>query len=293
MIDDCLCRFLLEDLDISGAVVRLGPAWQKMIENRNYPAPVARVFGEMTATTLLLAGNLKQPGRLTIQLRGGGAISLLVIDCNEQLQIRGMARYSTPVADGSASALLGDGQLQLALDMPSMREPYQSIVPLSGASIADIFEHYLGQSDQLPARLFLAASAESAAGLFLQRLPTADQRDADGWTRIEALAATVKAAELLSLPAEQLLLRLFGEEEVRVFPARTVAHNCPEDWEKVRSMLRSLGRSEIDAALQEHGEVLIKDEICNREYRFDARAIDELFADPPAPATTTTPPTLH
>ena len=290
MIDDCLCRFLLEDLDISGAVVRLGPAWQKMIENRDYPAPVARVFGEMTATTLLLAGNLKQPGRLTVQLRGGGgAVSLLVIDCNEQLQIRGMARCSTPLADGTAAALLGDGQLQLALDMPSMREPYQSIVPLSGDSIAEIFEHYLGQSDQLPARLFLAASADSAAGLFLQRLPTAEQRDADGWTRIEALAATVKAAELLSLPADELLLRLFGEETVRLFPARAVAHNCPEDREKVRSLLRSLGRDEVLAALREHGEVLVNDEICNRQYRFDARAVDELFADPPSP----TSPTLH
>lgn len=289
MTDDCLYRFLLDDLDISGAVVRLGPAWRQMTEGRDYPAPVAQLLGEMTATTLLLAGNLKQPGRMTIQLRGGGAVSLLVIDCNEQLQLRGMARCSAPVAEGSAADLLGDGQLQLALDMPSMREPYQSIVPLVGESIAEIFEHYLAQSDQLPARVFLAASPDAAAGLFLQCLPTADQRDADGWRRIEALAATVKAEELLSLPADELLLRLFGEETVRLFPARAVTYHCPEDWEKVRSMLRSLGRSEVYAALQEHGEVVIKDDICNREYRFDAPAIEELFADEPSSA----PPTVH
>ncbi|MCP5246939.1 MAG: Hsp33 family molecular chaperone HslO [Candidatus Accumulibacter sp.] len=289
MTDDYLCRFLLDDLDIAGAIVRLGPAWREMIAERGYPAPVSRVFGEMTATTLLLAGNLKQPGRLTIQLRGDGAVSLLVIDCNEQLQIRGMARCATVVAEGPAAALLGDGQLQLALDLPSMREPYQSIVPLVGDSIAEIFEHYLMQSDQLPARLFLAASPDGAAGLFLQKLPTAEQRDADGWTRVETLAATVKANELLSLPAEELLRRLFGEETVRLFAARTVVHNCPEDWQKVRSMLRALGREEVYATLHEQGEVLIKDDICNRQYRFDAPAIDELFADPP----TAVPPTLH
>ncbi|WP_291992529.1 Hsp33 family molecular chaperone HslO [Candidatus Accumulibacter sp. ACC003] len=289
MIDDYLCRFLLEDLDISGAVVRLGPAWRQMLDQRDYAAPVGRVLGEMTATTLLLAGNLKQPGRMTIQLRGGGAVSLLVIDCNEKLQIRGMAKCSGAVADGSAAELLGDGQLQLSLDLPSMREPYQSIVPLTGDSIADIFEHYLEQSDQLPARLFLAASPDAAAGLFLQRLPNAEQRDADGWTRVAALAATVQPAELLSLTAEDLLRRLFGEETVRIFPARTVAYNCPEDWDKVRSMLRSLGRREVYATLHEHGEVLIKDDICNREYRFDALAIDELFGESP----TATPPTVH
>ena len=40
MTDDCLYRFLLDDLDISGAVVRLGPAWRQMTEGRDYPAPV-------------------------------------------------------------------------------------------------------------------------------------------------------------------------------------------------------------------------------------------------------------
>lgn len=289
MIDDCVQRFLLDDLDIRGAIVRIGPVWEKMLAGRNYPAPVAELLGEMSATTLLIGCNLKQAGRLTIQLRGNGAVSLLVIDCNEQLHIRGMARCAADVAPGPAPDLLGDGQLLLSLDMPSMREPYQSLVPLNGNSIAEIFEHYLRQSEQQPSRLFLAATANGAAGLFLQKLPGADQRDPDGWARIEALASTVKSEELLSLSAEELLLRLFHEETVRIFDAQPVRHDCPEDWEKVRSMLRSLGRDEVDAVLLEHGEVVIKDDICNREYRFDAQAIDELFRVTPAGI----PPALH
>lgn len=282
-------RFLLDDLDIRGAVVRLGPVWQQMLAGRDYPAPVAHLLGEMSATTLLIGGNLKQPGRITFQLRGSGPVSLLVIDCNERLHIRGMAKCdeAVPAAQltGNAPDLLGHGQLLLSLDLPSMREPYQSFVPLDGNSIAEIFEHYLKQSEQQPARFFLAADEHGAAGLFLQKLPGADERDADGWARIEHLASTVKPEELLGLPAEELLLRLFHEETVRVFDPRPVVHDCPEDWEKVRSMLRSLGRAEVDSILQEHGEVLIKDDICNREYRFDAQAIEELFRE--------NPPTLH
>ncbi|HPT49761.1 MAG TPA: Hsp33 family molecular chaperone HslO [Accumulibacter sp.] len=292
MSEDCedrVNRFLLDDLDIGGAVVRLGPVWQTMLAGRDYPPAVVGVLGEMTATTLLLGGKLKQPGRLTIQLRGDGAVSLLVIDCDERLRIRGMARCEQDPGEGSARALLGQGQLLMSLDMPSMREPYQSIVPLDGDSIAEIFEHYFRQSDQQPARFFLAASPAGAAGLFLQKLPNADRRDADGWARIEALAATVTAAELLALPAETLLRRLFRDETTRLFPARPVAYNCPEDWEKVRALLRSLGRDEVYAALRERGEIVIKDDICNRDYRFDALAIQELFADT-APST---PPTLH
>lgn len=289
MSQDSVCRFLFDDLDICGAIVSLGAVWRKMLENRAYPEPVVRLLGEMSATTLLLGGNLKQPGRLTIQLRGNGPVSLLVIDCNEQLQIRGMARCEAQPESKSLRELLGHGHLQLSLDMRSMREPYQSIVPLDGENVAEVFEHYLRQSDQLPTRFFLAASSEAAAGLLLQKLPAADPCDPDGWARVEALAATVKASELLSLPAADLLLRLFHEEAVRLFPARTVIHNCPEDWEKVRSMLRSLGPAEVYAALREHDEVVIKDDLCNRDYRFDAQAIDEVFRD----FVSGNPPTLH
>ncbi len=278
---DCVERFLLENLDIRGALVRLGPAWQKMLAGRNYPAPAAHLLGEMSATTLLIACNLKQAGRLTIQLRGSGPVSLLVIDCNELLHLRGMAQCEADIAAGTAPDLLGHGQLLLSLDMPSMREPYQSLVPLAGESIAAIFEHYLKQSEQLPARFFLAASVDGAAGLFLQKLPTADQCDADGWARIEALAATVKTDELLALPAAELLTRLFHEETVRLFAAQPVVHDCPENREKVGDMLRSLGRPEIDAMLEEQGEIVIKDDMCNREYRFDAPAIEALFRETP------------
>ncbi|HCV12538.1 MAG TPA: molecular chaperone Hsp33 [Candidatus Accumulibacter sp.] len=286
MTTDCLHRFLLDDLDIAGALVRLGPVWQKLLQDRGYPLAVARLLGELSACSLLVGSNLKQPGRVTLQLRGNGPISLLVIDCNEQLQIRGMAKSAQPTPEGSLRELLGDGHLLLALDMPSMREPYQSIVPIDGDSIAEVFEQYLGQSVQLPARLFLAVSDETAAGLLLQKLPTTEERDADGWTRAEALAATVTRPELLSLAVEELLTRLFPEEAVRLFPEQAVALNCPEDWQKARALLLALGPAEVYATLREQGEVLIRDDICNREYRFDEHAIAALFAAQAVPPLT-------
>lgn len=279
---------MLDDLDIRGAIVRLDLVWQKLLTNRNYPAPVIELLGQMSATTLLLADNLKQTGRLTIQLRGDGPVSLLVIDCNEKLNIRCMAQHSEKIEASSLVDLLGKGQLLFSLDMASMREPYQSIVPLTGNSIAEIFEHYLKQSEQLASRFFLAATPTSAAGLFLQKMPTTDQRDADGWTRVEALANTVKAEELLDLPTDELLTRLFHEETVRVFPASEVTNNTPEDWEKIGNMLRTLGREEVYSALKERGVIVIRDDLANQEYRFEKAAIDELFSNVPE-----TPPTVH
>ena len=99
---DSVQRFLLDDLDIRGAVVRIGPTWTKMLAGRDYPEPVAELLGQLSAMTLLIGCNLKQAGRLTIQLRSSGPVTLLVIDCNEQLQIRGMAQCATDVAAGPA-----------------------------------------------------------------------------------------------------------------------------------------------------------------------------------------------
>jgi molecular chaperone Hsp33 len=287
-MDNYVQRFMFDDLDIRGAVVRLDSVWQKLMTKRDYPATVVDLLGQMSVTTLLLADNLKQPGRLTIQLRGNGPISLLVIDCNEELNVRCMAQHGENVEDAPLAQLLGHGQLLLSLDMASMREPYQSVVPLVGDSIAEIFEHYLDQSEQLASRFFLAASSDGAAGIFLQKMPSTDERDADGWARVEALAATVKTEELLGLSAETLLTRLFHEETVRLFAAQEVTNNCPEDWEKVRNMLRTLGREEIYGALKERGAIVIRDDLANHEYRFDKNAIDELFSNVPE-----IPPTVH
>ena len=288
MTGDCVQRFMLDDLDIRGAVVRLGAVWRQLLTDRDYPAPVVDLLGRMSATSLLLADNLKQPGRLTIQLRGNGPVSLLVIDCNETLNTRCMAQHDEEIDTTADIDLLGDGQLLLSLDTPARRKPYQSIVPLAGKNIAEIFEHYLMQSEQLASRFFLAATPTGVAGLFLQKMPTTDERDSDGWTRIEALAATAKPKELLELPIGELLTRLFHEEAIRLFAARAVTNNSPEDWEKVGNMLRSLGREEVYGALSERGEILVRDDLGNREYRFDKRAIDALFSNTPE-----TPPTVH
>jgi molecular chaperone Hsp33 len=43
-------------------------------------------------------------------------------------------------------------------------------------------------------------------------------------------------------------------------------------------VLRGLGRDEVESILAERGEVVIKNEMCNHEYRFDRAAVETLFA---------------
>ena len=75
-----------------------------------------------------------------------------------------------------------------------------------------------------------------------------------------------------------LLSRVFAQETLRLYPPRSVTYSCPEDWEKVRDIVRNIGRADAETILAEHGEILIRDDICNRDYRFSAQDVAELFA---------------
>ncbi len=285
-------RFTLENLDIRGQVVRLGDAWHALMKGRDYPADVTRYFGELACVAVFVGTGLKHPGRVTLQIQGANtkesngappkrSAKLAVVDCTHTLGLRGMASSggADEVAEntGGFAEWVGGGTLAMTVANSDSGQMYQSIVPISGLSVAECFEHYFDQSEQLPTHLWLAATPKGAGALMLQKLPKADERDPDGWARVEMLASSVTEAELVSTPVDLLLKRLFAEEDVRLFEPKAVHSDCKRDEEKVKNVLRSLGREELETTLAQYGEVIVKDDMCNQEYRFDPAAIAALF----------------
>jgi molecular chaperone Hsp33 len=279
MRTDYVQRFLFEDLDIRGRLVCLTGAWQRMLDGRDYPEDIAALLGHTTALNVLLGANQKGSGRVTLQVQGSGPVKLLVADCTAELRIRGMAQYERENLQFlNERKLLGDGRLAVTLEDVKSGQFYQSLVPLEGESLEQIFEHYLAQSEQTTAFLRLKADAGALCGLLLEKLPHADARDPDGWNRVRHLASTLTLDETRDVQPYDLLTRVFPEELMRVFRLYAVEYHCPYDEKKVKDMLRGLGRNEVEAILAEQGEVVIRNEMCNHEYRFDARAIADIFA---------------
>jgi len=276
-------RFLFEDLDIRGRLVVLNDVWQRMTEGRRYPPVIAELLGHTVSVCVLLGAQRKGRQRTTLQVRGSGPVSLLVADCDTDLRIRGMATATTD-PHGTVAELFGDGRLALTLD--DAGRMYQSIVPLEGDTLAEVFEHYLSQSEQVRSTLVLRSGAHAQCGLLLEKLPGADALDADGWNRVTQLAATLTLAEAERLSVSDLLVRLFPEELLRVFPLDPVEYHCPYDPGKVSDMLRSLGRAEVESMLAESGEIVVRNEMCNHVYRYGREEVDALFpADGSAPGS--------
>jgi len=276
---DYVQRFLFEELVIRGRLTCLTGAWQRMLDGRRYPDNVAALLGRTTVLNVLLGANQKDAGRVTLQVQGSGPVRLLVADCTADLRIRGMADFREEAARETAERqLLGDGRLAVTLEDMKSGRFYQSLVPLEGDNLEQIFAHYLSQSEQLPAYLRLFADGDAACGLLLEKLPKADERDPDGWNRVTQLAATLGLDETRDAQPYDLLTRVFPEELMRVFRLYAVEYHCPYDEDKVKDMLRGLGRGEVESILADHGEVVIRNEMCNHEYRFDAQAVARLFS---------------
>jgi len=278
MQTDYVQRFLFEDLEIRGRLVCLTAAWQRMLDGRDYPEDIASLLGHTTALNILLSANQKGAGRVTLQVRGSGPVKLLVADCTSELRIRGMAQFDRETTSkANERSLLGDGRLCVTLEDMKSGHLYQSLVPLEGETLQETFQHYLSQSEQLEAYLRLYADAGALCGLLLEKLPGSEARDPDGWSRVTHLASTLTLDETRDAQPYDLLTRVFPEELMRVFRLHNVEYHCPYDEEKVKDVLRRLGREEVESILAEQGEVVVRNEMCNHEYRFDAPAIARLF----------------
>lgn len=280
MSNNAIQRFLFKELNIRGQHIRLQDSWQAMTQDRHYPESIIKMLGELTAMSVLMANGMKHKGRVTMQVQGSGPITLLVVDVTHDLKIRGVAKTNKAITtEATLDELLGDGQILMTLENTQTQHHYQSYVPRDGETIADCFETYLSQSEQLPSKIWLAANAEHLGGVMIQKMPETDGYDEDGWERVVHLTTTVKDDELSALPAAELLNRLFHEETLELFNAEEVVYECPEDKERVTNMLRSLGEAEVRSILEEQGEIVIHNEMCNFHIRFNQDDVDALFAE--------------
>ncbi|QQP95885.1 Hsp33 family molecular chaperone HslO [Lysobacter enzymogenes] len=281
---DRLTRFLIETAGVRGVHVRLDETWRQIRERAEYPAAAAELLGEAAAAAALFTGHAKVDGRLSVQLRGDGALRTLFAECTAAGTLRGIVQLAEEGGEVSRDlGQLGDqAVLAITIENPSVggREPirYQGLVALESDSLAGAFEGYFRQSEQLPTRLLLAADGERAAGLMLQKLP-GDGGDEDGWTRVGALFETLRDGELLELPAQTLLHRLFHEDGAQVLGGKPLSFACSCSRERVEAMLVSLGRDEAQAAVDAAGgQAQVRCEFCGQTYRFDGDEVAGLFA---------------
>jgi len=164
---------------------------------------------------------------------------------------------------------------------------YQGVVPITGDSLAESLEAYFVQSEQLPTRVLLASTPGVVAGMLVQRIagvggkqtPTDPASLEEAWMKADLAMQALTPASLLTDDVEPLLLRMFGDDEVRVFSGHDVVFECRCSRARVANVLRSLGQEEIRSVIAEQGAVTVTCEFCQKPYQFDPIDAEQLFAD--------------
>lgn len=219
-------------------------------------------------------------------------------------RIRAYASYDKDTINLSAIPFsqIGKGYFAILIDQGPDMTPYQGVTPLVGGSLSACAETYFSQSEQLPTRFSLSFGRSQlagknehwrAGGIMLQHMPKAspfvsgeggsgedglleatdilNDDESENWTRANALLDTVDALELIgpSVTPSDLLVRLFHEEEPRVYEPQPVKFGCTCSADKVRQSLSIYSAKDLTHMTTDEGTVTADCQFCGAHYTFD------------------------
>lgn len=223
-------------------------------------------------------------------------------------RIRAYASFNKDTIDLKADPFsqIGNGYFAILIDQGEGKTPYQGITPISGGSLSACAETYFTQSEQLPTRFSLTYGRSKVAGVpegwraggvLLQHMPKAsplmakadggnedglvqaedllDDQDAENWTRANTLLDTVEEIELIgpTVAPTELLLRLFHEEQPRVYDVQPVEFGCTCSDDRVRSSLSIYSAKDIAYMTTDEGTVTADCQFCGAHYTFDPKTL--------------------
>ena len=223
-------------------------------------------------------------------------------------RIRAYASFDDERLDQTADAFsqLGQGYFAILIDQGEGMTPYQGITPIAGGSLAACAETYFAQSEQLPTRFSLSYGQSQmpgegthwrAGGIMLQHMPKAspsvtdeggsgddgllaatdilDADEGENWNRANLLLDTVDDLELIgpSVAPTDLLVRLFHEEQPRVYDAQPIKFGCSCSADKVRQSLSIYSARDIEKMTTDAGRVTADCQFCGAHYDLDPASL--------------------
>ncbi|TYB77748.1 Hsp33 family molecular chaperone HslO [Maritimibacter fusiformis] len=308
--DDTVLPFQLDRSDIRGRVVRLDGVLDEVLSQHDYPPAIERLVAEATLLTALIGPTIKLRWKLSLQVRGDGPARLVATDYfapnapGEPGRLRAYASFDRERLDELADPFpqIGHGYFAVLIDQGEGTTPYSGMTPIAGTTLSDCAQTYFAQSEQLPTRFALSfdkkADGWRAGGVMVQKMPKAspfvakdgasgeqgllssadiltDGDEMEGWTRANAHLETVTEAELTGpdIQPTQLLVRLFHEEEPRVFDPARLQFGCPCSSDRVRRSLSIYSQKDIGHMTTEDGKVTADCQFCGAHYEFDPKTL--------------------
>ena len=311
--DDTVLPFQLDQSDIRGRVARLDGVLDGVLKQHDYPPVVEALVAEMTLLTALIGQTIKLRWKLSLQVQSNGPVRMIATDYygpskeGEPARIRAYASYDEDrLTDAAPFDQVGNGYFAVLIDQGNDTAPYQGITGLTGGSLKACAEAYFAQSEQLATRFALrfGKSIEPgvpehwrAGGIMLQHMPKASPHvsgeggsgeggillaqdilnddDSENWNRVNILLDSVEDLEMIgpSVAPTDLLVRLFHEEQPRVYDTQPVKFGCTCSEDRVRQSLSIYSAKDIEKMTTPEGRVTADCQFCGAHYDLDPTTV--------------------
>ena len=248
--------------------------------HKTLPTATAALGRLLSAASMM--GNMQKvdDGSLTLQIKGGGPLGMLLAVSDAEGNVRGyvenpqislLEKYRGKLDVGTAVGT--DGMLTVVRDL-RMKEPYVGSVELVSGEIAEDITQYFVQSEQIPTACALGVlvdvdqSVRASGGYLLQLLPGAPDETID---RLEAGirdAGNVTAMLDAGLTPEEILKKVMASFELEILETTPVAYRCTCSRERVAKTLLTLGVEELEEIVRTKETLHIDCQFCDKIYDF-------------------------
>ena len=284
---DQLYRYIFNKAHVRGELVQLQQSYQSILDSYDYPPVIQRLLGELMAATCLLTATLKFEGEVALQIQSEGVVKYAVINGTHDQKLRGVARWDEQLKSlpENFSDLFNKGVMVITIT-PAEGERYQGMVSLDKPSLAECIEAYFEQSEQLATKVLLrtdvSQSPANAAGVLLQVLPTTSEStqasERPEFEHLIKLTETLTDEELFNLPAQDILYRLYHQEEAEVYQPQPVQFKCTCSKERSAAAIANVDKMELLDIIAKEGEIKMNCQYCHAEYIFDAIDVESIHS---------------
>ncbi|MGI6721322.1 MAG: Hsp33 family molecular chaperone HslO [Anaerovoracaceae bacterium] len=257
----------------------------------------------LTATGMMSIMMKNDSDRLTVQFKGDGPARQIIACAYGDGRVRGyIANPHVDLPPNDKGKLdvggsLGTGELTVIRDI-GLKEPYSGTIALVDGEIADDLTAYYYISEQQNTSIALGVKVGrqekiiAAGGMFIQMLPDADPESVD------ALEVMLRDMKPITTHVEQTVLSGAGKTQEglletmmhgifdvmpqdfapEVLGFRDIRWECDCSRERMARALMTIGRSELEAIIEEDGEAELGCQFCRSKYHFTKEELQEILS---------------
>ncbi|MCI8641615.1 MAG: Hsp33 family molecular chaperone HslO [Clostridia bacterium] len=287
-MQDKIMKFLAYEGKISVICIDSTELVQKAKDTHDLSPVATAAFGRMITATAIMANEMKnEKDKITVQIKGNGALQMMVATANNFPKIKGYV--ANPVVDLplnedgklDVSKAVGNGYINVIKDI-GLKEPYVGICPLVSGEIAEDFAEYFAKSEQKNTAVALGVlvdkdGVKSAGGYIITPMPDATNEEISQVEQAIFKAGAISKMLDNNLSLQEIAKKITGDENIKLIEENiTPIYECDCSKEYMAEALATLDKIELKSMIEEDGKAELTCHFCNKKYHFTKEELEEI-----------------